>query len=255
MSGVGKARRISIDDFRHVPLDEVSSTNTEALARARAGDSGFLWVTAERQTGGRGRRGREWVSERGNLYSSLLLVDFAPTEELGSLPLAVALAVHETIVSVMPPGTATVDIKWPNDVLIDRRKTSGILLEAERLPDGRMALVIGIGINILARPDLAQYPVTSLADQGVSISPEELFARLYVAMADKLSVWDEGRGIAEIVRRWRAVACGIGEKITVNLPDRSISGIFSGIDDKGILLLDRGPDGMMSVAAGDVFFG
>jgi BirA family biotin operon repressor/biotin-[acetyl-CoA-carboxylase] ligase len=254
LSGVGKARRISIDDFRHVALDEVSSTNTEALARARAGDSGFLWITAERQSGGRGRRGREWVSERGNLYSSLLLVDFAPTEELGSLPLAVALAVHDTIVSVMPSGGGTVDIKWPNDVLIDRRKTSGILLEAERLPDGRMALVIGIGINIRARPDLALYPVTSLADQGVSISPEELFARLYVNMADALSVWDEGRGIGEIVRRWRGVACGIGEKITVNLPDRSISGIFSGIDDKGLLLLDSAA-GTLSIAAGDVFFG
>jgi BirA family biotin operon repressor/biotin-[acetyl-CoA-carboxylase] ligase len=254
LSGVGKARRISIDDFRHVALDEVSSTNTEALARARAGDSGFLWITAERQSGGRGRRGREWVSERGNLYSSLLLVDFAPTEELGSLPLAVALAVHETIVSVTPPDGATVDIKWPNDVLIDRRKTSGILLEAERLPDGRMALVIGIGINIRARPDLAQYPVTSLTDQGVSISPEELFARLFIAMADALSVWDQGRGIGEIVRRWRGVACGIGEKITVNLPDRSISGIFSGIDDKGLLLLDSAA-GTLSIAAGDVFFG
>lgn len=254
MSGVGKARRISIDDFRHVPLDEVSSTNTEALARARAGDSGFLWITAERQTGGRGRRGREWVSERGNLYSSLLLVDFAPTEELGSLPLAVALAVHQTIVSAMPLDGATVDIKWPNDVLIDRRKTSGILLEAERLSDGRMALVIGIGINILARPDLAQYPVTSLADQGVSISPDELFARLFVNMADMLSIWDQGRGIGEIVRRWRGVACGIGEKITVNLPDRSISGIFSGIDDKGLLLLDSAA-GTLSIAAGDVFFG
>jgi BirA family transcriptional regulator, biotin operon repressor / biotin---[acetyl-CoA-carboxylase] ligase len=254
LSGVGKARRISIDDFRHVALDEVSSTNTEALARARAGDSGFLWITAERQSGGRGRRGREWVSERGNLYSSLLLVDFAPTEELGSLPLAVALAVHDTIVSVMPSGGGTVDIKWPNDVLIDRRKTSGILLEAERLPDGRMALVIGIGINIRARPDLALYPVTSLADQGVSISPEELFARLYVNMADALSVWDEGKGIGEIVRRWRGVACGIGEKITVNLPDRSISGIFSGIDDKGLLLLDSAA-GTLSIAAGDVFFG
>ena len=112
-----------------------------------------------------------------------------------------------------------------------------------------------IGINIAHRPDLTLYPVTSLADQGVSISPPEFFAHLFVEMSEALYVWDEGRGIAEIVRRWRRVACGIGEKITVNLPDRSISGIFSGIDDKGILLLDRGSDGMMSVAAGDVFFG
>lgn len=255
MTSLGRPRRISLDDFRHEALDEVSSTNTEAFARARAGDAGFLWLTAERQTGGRGRRGRPWVSERGNLYSTLLLIDPAPPEDLGSLPLAVALAVHAAVQSVLPPGGEVVEIKWPNDVLIGRKKTSGILLEAERLSDGRMALAIGIGINIAHRPDVTLYPVTSLADQGASISPPEFFAHLFAEMAEVLSVWDEGRGIAEIVRRWRRVACGIGEKITVNLPDRSISGIFSGIDDKGILLLDRGPDGMMSVAAGDVFFG
>ncbi|MCZ8178404.1 MAG: biotin--[acetyl-CoA-carboxylase] ligase [Rhizobium sp.] len=255
MTSFGRPRRISLDDFRHEALDDVSSTNTEAFARARAGDSGFLWVTAERQTGGRGRRGRQWVSERGNLYSTLLLIDPAPTETLASLPLAVAVAVHAAIQTVIPAGGEPVEIKWPNDVLIGRKKTSGILIEAERLADGRMALAIGIGINIKARPDLALYPVTSLADQGAAISAQELFAHLFAEMADVLAIWDQGRGIAEIVRRWRRVACGIGEKITVNLPDRSISGIFSGIDDKGILLLDRGPDGMMSVAAGDVFFG
>ncbi|KPF43082.1 biotin--[acetyl-CoA-carboxylase] ligase [Rhizobium sp. AAP43] len=255
MTSLSHTRRISIDDFRHEALDEVSSTNTEAFARARAGEAGFLWITAERQSGGRGRRGREWVSERGNLYSSLLLIDPSTQEQLASLPLAVALAVRAAIAKVMPPGGEPVDIKWPNDVMIGRRKTSGILLEAERLLDGKLALVIGIGINIRERPDLALYPVTSLADQGVSIGPQELFAHLYVEMAEILSVWDQGRGIAEIVRRWRSVACGMGEKITVNLPDRSISGIFSGIDDKGLLLLDRGADGILSVAAGDVFFG
>lgn len=254
MTSLGRPRRISIDDFRHEALDEVSSTNTEAFARARAGDSGFLWVTAERQTGGRGRRGREWVSERGNLYSTLLLIDFAPTEVLGSLPLAVALAVHAAIQTAIPAGSEAVEIKWPNDVLIGRKKTSGILIEAERLADGRMALAIGIGINIKARPDLALYPVTSLSDQGAATSPQELFAHLYAEMAEVLGVWDQGRGISEIVRRWRRVACGIGEKITVNLPDRSISGIFSGIDDKGLLLLDAA-DGTLSIAAGDVFFG
>jgi BirA family transcriptional regulator, biotin operon repressor / biotin---[acetyl-CoA-carboxylase] ligase len=254
LTSYGKARRISLDDFRHETLDEVSSTNTEAFARARAGDAGFLWITAERQTGGRGRRGRPWVSERGNLYSTLLLIDPAPTENLGSLPLAVALAVHAAVQTVVPPGSEAVEIKWPNDVLIGRKKTSGILLEAEQVGEGRLALAIGIGINIAHRPDLAQYPVTSLADQGASISPPEFFAHLFVQMAEMLAVWDEGRGIAKIVARWRSVACGIGEKITVNLPDRSISGVFSGIDDKGLLLLDSAA-GPMSIAAGDVFFG
>ena len=249
------SHRLSIDDFRHIALDVVASTNNECLARARAGDPGLLWVTAEMQTGGRGRRGRTWVSERGNLYSSLLLIDPASAEDMASLPLAIALAVQRTVRAVLPDPETLVEVKWPNDVLIDRRKTSGILMEAERLPDGRMALVIGIGINILARPDDAPYPVTSLSDQGAAISPEELFAHLYRETAEIIGIWDRGRGIAAIAREWRKVACGIGEKITVNLPDRSIPGIFAGIDDKGLLLLDRGADGRMTIAAGDVFFG
>ncbi len=247
--------RISLDDFRHVALDAVGSTNSECLARARQGDPGNLWVTAIRQTGGRGRRGRAWFSEPGNLYASLLLIDPAPVEHLHSLPLAVAVAVHRAIRQVMPPGAAPVEIKWPNDILIDGKKTCGILLEGEALPDGRRALVIGCGINIAVQPDEALYPVTSLQKEGASASPDELFARLFLTMAETLSVWDRGAGIANTIEQWRAAARGIGETITVNLPDRSLSGRFAGIDEAGRLLLDTGSGAMQAIAAGDVFFG
>ena len=250
-----KRRRISLGDIRHEALSDTSSTNTECLARARAGDSGLLWVTAERQTGGRGRRGRPWVSERGNLYASLLLIDPAPMERLASLPLAIAVAVHQAIRNVLPPGAEPLEVKWPNDILIGRKKTCGILVEGERLADGRHAVVIGIGINVSVMPDNPIYPVTCLRDQGSAASPEELFAHLFASMAETLDIWDEGQGIAEVTARWRAVACGIGEKITVNLPDRSISGYFAGIDDNGLLMLDTGTGRMMPIAAGDVFFG
>ncbi|MBB3411327.1 BirA family biotin operon repressor/biotin-[acetyl-CoA-carboxylase] ligase [Rhizobium sp. BK316] len=250
-----KRRRISLGDIRHEALSDTSSTNTECLARARAGDGGLLWVTAERQTGGRGRRGRPWVSERGNLYASLLLIDPAPMERLASLPLAIAVAVHQAVRSVLPPGAEPLEVKWPNDILIGRKKTCGILVEGERLADGRHAVVIGIGINVSVMPDNPIYPVTCLRDQGSAASPEELFAHLFASMADVLDIWNEGQGIAEITARWRAVACGIGEKITVNLPDRSISGYFAGIDDNGLLMLDTGTGRMMPIAAGDVFFG
>jgi len=250
-----KRRRISLGDIRHEALSDTSSTNTECLARARAGDSGLLWVTAERQTGGRGRRGRPWVSERGNLYASLLLIDPAPMERLASLPLAIAVAVHQAVRSVLPPGAEPLEVKWPNDILIGRKKTCGILVEGERLADGRHAVVIGIGINVSVMPDNPIYPVTCLRDQGSAASPEELFAHLFASMAEVLDIWNEGQGIAEVTARWRAVACGIGEKITVNLPDRSISGYFAGIDDNGLLMLDTGTGRMMPIAAGDVFFG
>ncbi|MGF9692609.1 biotin--[acetyl-CoA-carboxylase] ligase [Rhizobium sp. 0TCS1.26] len=250
---LGRGGRYSLDAFRHEALGEVTSTNTECLARVRQGDPGNLWVTGDRQTAGRGRRGRAWTSEPGNLYASLLLIDPAPAELLGSLPLAVSLAVHGAIRSFLPPAAEPLEIKWPNDVLIGRKKTCGILLESEGLPDLSRAVVIGIGINIRHRPDDAPYGVTSLEEQGCNISAHELFSHLYREMAEILDLWDEGRAVAEITRRWRQVACGIGQPIRVNLPDRSIDGRFAGIDDRGLLLLDTG-HGTQAIAAGDVFY-
>lgn len=250
-----KTGRVSLDDFRHEALVEAASTNLECFARARAGDSGNLWVTATRQTGGKGRRGRPWVSEPGSLYASLILIDPAPMERIGSLPLAFALAVYRAVGAVLPFGGASLEIKWPNDILIGRMKTCGILMEAEMLADGRRAIVIGIGINIAHKPENPLYPVTMLSEHGASCSPDELFAHLYRETAEVLSVWNEGRGVAEVMRDWRAAACGIGEHITVNFPDRSIGGRFAGIDDHGFLLLDEDDGPRRAIAAGDVFFG
>lgn len=239
--------------FRQIELDETQSTNLECLERARAGDPGNLWITARKQTGGRARRGRSWVSEPGNLYASLLLIDPAPLDRLASLPLGVSLAVYDAIRRELP-ADVDVRIKWPNDVLVDGRKVSGILLEGETLPHGHHALVIGCGINIAHKPAETLYPVTCLAERGATCSPEILFARLYEAMEHMLSVWNRGEGTSKLVDQWRQVAKGIGEPVTVNLPDRSLQGIFSGIDAQGMLLLDL-PDGSrQAIAAGDVFF-
>ena len=247
--------RMSLDDFRHEALAEVGSTNTECLERARKGALSGLWITAGRQTVGRGRRGRAWFSEPGNLYASLLLIDPAPMDRLGSLPLAVAVAVQDAVSRIMPLDAPDVLIKWPNDILVDRRKVCGILIEGETLPDGRHGLVIGIGINVAVAPDAPLYPVATLRDFGASASPEDLFAHLFQSMAETLSLWNRGRGIAAVMERWKEVAGGIGENITVNLPDRSISGRFAGIDDTGLLKLETDDGGTRVIAAGDVFFG
>jgi BirA family biotin operon repressor/biotin-[acetyl-CoA-carboxylase] ligase len=246
---------MSLDDFQHEALAEVGSTNTECLERARKGALSGLWITAGRQTGGRGRRGRAWFSEPGNLYASLLLIDPAPMDRLGSLPLAVAVAVQDAVSRIMPLDAPEVLIKWPNDILVNRRKVCGILIEGETLPDGRHGLVIGIGINVSVAPDAGLYPVTTLRDFGVSASPDELFAHLFQSMAETLALWDSGHGISAIMERWKQVAGGIGENITVNLPDRSISGRFAGIDDTGLLKLETDDGGTRLIAAGDVFFG
>lgn len=242
-------------DFRHIELGDVASTNLECMERARSGDEGKLWITAVRQTGGRARRGRSWVSEPGNLYSSLLLIDPAPWAALASLPLAVTVAVEAAVSSALPAEAAkTLRIKWPNDLLIGGRKTSGILIEAEQLPDGRRAVVIGCGINVAHRPDAGLYPTTCLAEQGSSVTPQDLFAQLVVTMDSVLRLWDQGRGVAAIRDAWIERAQGIGEPVTVNLPDRQIHGLFDGIDVEGRLMLAL-PDGSrQTIASGDVFF-
>jgi BirA family biotin operon repressor/biotin-[acetyl-CoA-carboxylase] ligase len=242
-------------DFRHIELGDVASTNLECMERARSGDEGRLWITAVRQTGGRARRGRSWVSEPGNLYSSLLLIDPAPWAALASLPLAVTVAVEAAVSSALPAEAAqTLRIKWPNDLLIGGRKTSGILIEAEQLPDGRRAVVIGCGINVAHRPEAGLYPTTCLAEQGSAVTPQDLFAQLVVTMDSALRLWDQGRGVAAIRDAWIERAQGIGEPVTVNLPDRQIHGLFDGIDVEGRLMLAL-PDGSrQTIASGDVFF-
>lgn len=246
--------RFCLEAFRHEALQDVGSTNTECLERARAGDPGNLWITAIRQTSGRGRRGRVWTSEPGNLYASLLLINPAPMDRIASLPLAVAVGLQAAVSAVMPRDAEPVEVKWPNDILIGRKKTCGILIEGEGLPDGRHALVIGIGINIRHKPDTAPYAVTRLEEHGCFITADELFAHLFREMAAVIKIWDEGRGISDITRRWLDVACGVGEKITVNLPDRSLTGRFDGIAADGLLMLNLGGGQIVPIAAGDVFF-
>lgn len=243
-----------LDTFRHIALDDVGSTNTACFDEARAGDPGRLWITARRQLGGRGRRGRAWVSEAGNLYASLLLVDPAPQAALAALPLVVALALHRAISAEMPFADDRIRIKWPNDILVDGCKVSGILIEAESLPDGRNAVVIGCGVNIAHKPENPLYPATSLSEAGASTSPDALFARLMVEMAHALDVWQAGAGIDAIVSRWKELVHGIGQPITVNLPDRSLSGIFAGIERDGLLTLRLDGGETLRIASGDVFF-
>lgn len=214
-----------------------------------------MWVTANRQVKGRARRGRGWVSEPGNLYSSLLLIDPADPAALASLPLVIAVAAHAAISRVLPPGAAKPTIKWPNDVLINGAKVSGILLEGERLADGRMAVVIGCGINVAHAPEGVIYPTTTLQAQGASVSAEELFARLYQSMGEGLAAWNRGRGISSIRQAWLENAEGLGKTITVNLPAESIVGTFRDIDQSGCLVLVDKDNRIKTIAAGDVFFG
>lgn len=245
----------TIGRWRHLALGDVGSTNTECFRYAREGDPGNLWITAARQNEGRGRRGRAWVSEAGNLYASLLLIEPAPASMLASLPLAVAVAVHRAVAAFLPAEMADrLRIKWPNDLLLGGAKLAGILIESETLADGRRAVVIGQGINLIHAPPSGLYRTTTLAHAGVSVAPDMLFARLLMTMEEELASWNGSVGLAATLDAWRSRAAGLGEPMTVNLVDRAVEGTFRDLDAAGRLVLRQGDGKDMTIAAGDVFF-
>lgn len=233
---------------RLIAHDTLDSTNAEALRMARDGECGPLWIVAKRQTAGRGRRGRTWVSEPGNLYASLILTDPAPPERFPDLSFVAALALHDAISGRIPGLPNRLVLKWPNDLLIDRNKFAGILVEGERT-----SVAIGIGVNCVHHPGGTDYPATDLATAGVRTSPESLFAPLSAAMVARLAQWNRGAGFAAIRADWLSRAAGVGKPIRVKSGDRELAGQFETIDETGRLVL-RLPDGtMQTVAAGDVF--
>jgi len=243
-----------LPDWRHLDLPTVGSTNAEAMALASAGDAGNLWVTAGEQTAGRGRRGRDWSSPPGNLYASVLLIDPAPVAQLGALPLVAAVAVREAIAACGLPAETRLAIKWPNDILLNGGKCCGMLLESQNLPDGRLAVVVGCGINIVSYPDPGLYRATALNREGVSATPAVLFAHLARAFDRVLALWDGSRGVSAVRDQWLLHAQGIGETIAVNLANARIEGLFEGIDADGVLLLRTGEGTVRPISAGDLFF-
>ena len=242
------------EGYRHLALGDVGSTNDEALLRARSGETGNLWITAERQSTGKARRGRSWVSELGNLYSSLLLIDPAPTPKLGTLPLVAALAVYRTLRPFFHRVPQTLTIKWPNDLLVDGAKINGILLESGHLADGRLAVVIGCGINCAHHPESTLYQTTDLKSCGIDIAPQALLEALAAEMDATLALWARGAGLPAIREAWLMAAQGVGEAVRVNLGDKTLEGVFVDLDPDGYLLLQDDKAVLHRVSAGDLFF-
>jgi BirA family biotin operon repressor/biotin-[acetyl-CoA-carboxylase] ligase len=237
-----------------IELKTVASTNEEALARAKAGERGPLWIVAERQSAGRGRRGRPWVSEPGNLYASLLVADAAPASVVSGICFVAALALHDALLDAAHGlAPAQLKLKWPNDVLLDGRKLAGILVEGLSLAGGHTAAVVGFGVNCRHHPEAAEYPATDLATRGYAVEPRALLAVLAGTMAARLQEWRRGDGFAGIRAAWLARASGVGGPIEVRLPDRKIAGTFEAIDQHGALVLKRGDGARETIAAGDVF--
>jgi BirA family transcriptional regulator, biotin operon repressor / biotin---[acetyl-CoA-carboxylase] ligase len=225
---------------------ELDSTNEEARRLALAGEVGPVWIMAKRQNAGRGRRGRAWQTEEGNLATTLLLRPDAPQAITGQLSFAAALAVAEMASQFAPD--AAIAVKWPNDVLADGRKLAGILLEG-----GSGWLAIGIGVNLAGHPEGTEFPATSLTQSGIAApSPEEALSVLAARFAHWYAVWMTD-GFETLRGAWLARAKGVGAHIHARLPQETREGVFEGIDASGALLLNEGGQ-VRAIAAGEVFF-
>ncbi|MGB8600894.1 MAG: biotin--[acetyl-CoA-carboxylase] ligase [Rhizomicrobium sp.] len=248
------------DGYGLIALAETDSTNAEALRRARGGAAPPFWVTAERQSQGKGRRGNVWQSQSGNLFASLAICP--PGADFSQLSFAAALAASDMLASFAP--AARIEVKWPNDVLANGRKIVGILLETETLPQsetrlGEPVLVVGIGVNLASHPDKTAYGATSLAALGgvVPTAQVALF-RLAETWTKWYGLWLKS-GFAPLREAWLARAVGLGAPVTVRLAHageagRGVrNGLFAGLDENGALLLDEA-GATRKISAGDVFF-
>lgn len=236
-------------------LEEVDSTNAEARRRAEAGEAGPLWITARRQTAGRGRRGRAWETGQGNLAATLLTTTAKPPAQAAEIAFVAALAVADLVLAHVPDSL--VRLKWPNDVLVDGRKVSGVLIESGARGDGRLWLAVGIGVNLRSAPMAAERPAAALADHlkaGVAapLPPDAALDRLAEAFARWAAVW-ETYGFEPVRAAWTARA-ELGRPCVARLDHETVEGVAEALDVDGALRLRVADGSLRRITAGDVFF-
>lgn len=236
-----------IGEWMFHDMDEVGSTNDEIKKLSANVIGEKIVISAKSQTNGRGRRGRDWISLGGNLFFSLGIE--CELSGLGPLVFISSLSLWKTIQDLNP--LLDVKLKWPNDVLVNDKKVSGMLLEKG---EGHY-LIVGIGINIKTAPLLVStiYPTTSLLDAGIDIDRLD-FLRSYLQNFDNyINLWRR-EGFEPIRSGWLKNVKGLNNEILIRTDQVERSGIFRGIDEHGSLELEVFSGRIEKFYAGDIFY-
>ena len=228
-------------------FDRIDSTNLEARRLAELGERGPVWLVADEQTLGRGRLGRSWVSEPGNLYATFLFSIAEGPQAAAQVSFVAALAVHDMVMDLRPDLSPR--IKWPNDVLVGGAKFCGVLPEVVGETPTRIA--IGCGVNLAHAPRGTPYPVTAL---GGGIAPVTALQHLDTSLTRRLAQWDEGRGFAAIRDDWAKRALGLGGAVTATSGTRQLTGTFMGLAADGALMLAEADGSLTPIHSGEVSF-
>ncbi|HUD27543.1 MAG TPA: biotin--[acetyl-CoA-carboxylase] ligase [Novosphingobium sp.] len=229
-------------------VEETGSTNADLAARIAGGE--YLpegdWLVADRQTAGRGRLGRAWNDGLGNFMGSTV-VRLAPGDPSpASLALLTGLAVHEALAGFVGEGR-DLRLKWPNDLLLEGGKVAGILLD---MTGG--VVVVGIGVNLAAAPDVPGRRVAALSAFGPAPTRDAFAGALAQAFDRELQRW-RSVGLAPLLRRWQSAAHPKGTPLTVLPPgEEALHGTFAGLADDGNLRLALSDGSIRTIHAGDV---
>ncbi len=222
------------------------STNLEARRYVENGGRGPKWFTADRQISGRGRKGRKWISETGNLYATLLL----------DLPVSPAIAAQAGFVAAIAIADAAanhtdkpVSLKWPNDVLLSGKKMAGILSETVGTTQAnRTSLAIGCGINLAHAPKDTPYGATFIGN----VTTEDFFNDLAASFNHWLQQWKHGANFDVIRTAWKKRAAWLGQTVTIETVSGDVSGCFTGLGNDGSLCLKLSDDTQKQFHSGDV---
>lgn len=234
-------------------FEAIDSTNAEAHRLVKDGERGPLWIVADSQSQGRGRLGRSWVSEPGNLYATFVFTFVGATPTASQIGFVASLAIRDMALAILPRGSLAILVKWPNDLQLGGAKFAGILPETlARVGDGRITLALGMGINIAHAPKATPYAVTALARHGAAIAPRQCLDVLDRSLTHWLAVWQEGRGFAQIREAWLAHAAGIGTDFTAIVDHKEVCGKFANLGDDGAMILVLADGSLRPVHAGEV---
>lgn len=243
------------DGYGRIVLEETDSTMAEARRRIPE-LSGPTWIMARRQTAAQGRRGRPWANPNGNFAATLVMRPTGTPAQAALRSFTTAVALYFTLAKLV--DRKKLGLKWPNDVLLNGGKVSGILLESSGQGARTDWLSIGIGVNLIAAPDAsaveqgAVRPVSVVGEGGDHSSPEDFLFWLASFFADHERIFQE-MGFDPIRRLWLNHAARLGETVIARTGNSEITGVFETVDENGQLILDT-PTGRVGVSAAEVFF-
>jgi|TARA_B100001750_G_C15495484_1_gene593864 BirA family biotin operon repressor/biotin-[acetyl-CoA-carboxylase] ligase len=218
-------------------VKEVSSTNDEAIKLSKDKNMSNFWVIAESQVKGRGRMGHSWESPKGNLFATLMFNAFFNLSNISQLSLVASLSVSEALKNFININENEVYLKWPNDILVNRKKISGVLIESKK-DKNSLKIIIGIGVNTVKKPNnIDSDPISLYECSDKKISNSKFFHTLLTYM-DRNIVKLKNNDFKYIRNKWLANAIGFNKTISVKqFGKETITGIFCGLGNSGELVI------------------